>query len=61
VEERLAGAPLDEATATAALREFCAGLSPPTSPHADATYRKEVASIVALRALRRAWDRAGGR
>jgi len=61
VEERLAGAPLDEATAAVALQEFCAGLSPPTSPHADAAYRKQVAPIVALRALRRAWDRAGGR
>ena len=61
VEERLAGRPFDEAAATAALREFSAGLSPPSSPHADAAYRREVAPIIALRALRRAWDRAGGR
>lgn len=61
VEEQLVGGPFDEDAAQDALSAFCAGLSPPSTFHADAAYRREVAPVVAVRALRRAVERAGRR
>jgi carbon-monoxide dehydrogenase medium subunit len=52
-EQALAGAPFDERLAQAALAEACRELAPPSTPHAGAEHRREMAVVVALRALRR--------
>ena len=61
VEQQLAGHAFDGEQATAVLREFVATLDPPSNAHADAAYRRDTAPVVALRALRRALERAGRR
>ena len=58
VEERVRGQRFDPQAALAALREFCAGLQPPDTVHGSAAYRREVAPVIALRALQRAVDQA---
>jgi carbon-monoxide dehydrogenase medium subunit len=59
--EQLTGGAFDATAAMEALRAFAGGLRPPSTPHADADYRKEVAPVVALRALQRAIDTANRR
>lgn len=61
VEDHLAGRPFDAEEAMSRLREFVGTLDPPSNAHADAPYRQEAAPVVAVRALRRAVDRAEGR
>jgi carbon-monoxide dehydrogenase medium subunit len=59
VEDALRGRPFDPDTALALLRDFCMGLNPPDTVHADANYRREAGPVIATRALARAIDEAG--
>ncbi|HLH71001.1 MAG TPA: FAD binding domain-containing protein [Candidatus Dormibacteraeota bacterium] len=55
--DAIRGGPFHPEAARAALESFCGRLSPPSSPHAGADYRRRVAVVVALRALARAAGR----
>jgi carbon-monoxide dehydrogenase medium subunit len=61
VESELTGKPFDAEQAKQALVAFAAQLDPPSSPHAESGYRREVAPVIALRALGRAVESAGTR
>jgi aerobic carbon-monoxide dehydrogenase medium subunit len=61
VEDQLSGRPLDADEATALLSEFLTTVDPPSNAHADGPYRHQVGPVVAVRALRRAVERAQGR
>jgi CO/xanthine dehydrogenase FAD-binding subunit len=58
VEAALAGVRLDEATIEEAARSVSERVTPETDWRASAAYRREMAGVVAARALRQAWDRA---
>jgi aerobic carbon-monoxide dehydrogenase medium subunit len=60
MEERLAGAVLDEATVKAAAEGLGATLDPPSDVHASADYRRHLAEISAVRAVLQAAQRAKG-
>jgi carbon-monoxide dehydrogenase medium subunit len=61
VERALLGSRFDLDSALSVLREFCRGLTPPSTVHANADYRREVAAVVAARALARATELADRR
>ena len=60
VEERLAGAGIDEASARAAVDGLGATLDPPADVHASADYRRSLAETSAVRAVLQASERAKG-
>jgi carbon-monoxide dehydrogenase medium subunit len=57
-EEMLAGEPLNESLFQAAARQLAAKLEPPEDVHASAEYRRYVAQVLTVRALRQALERA---
>lgn len=60
VEERLAGADVDEAAARAAVDGLGATLDPPSDVHASADYRRSLAETSVVRAVLQAAERAKG-
>lgn len=58
VASQLAGRAHDEETLTEIGRAVRAAVNPPTDSRATAAYRREMASVVAVRALRLAWQQA---
>jgi CO/xanthine dehydrogenase FAD-binding subunit len=60
MEERLAGAEIDEATVRAAAAGLGATLDPPSDVHASADYRRHLAEVSAARAVLQAAERAKG-
>jgi carbon-monoxide dehydrogenase medium subunit len=58
LEGALAGQALDEGVLNRLAREVAATIDPPADSRASAEYRREMAGIVAARALRAAWARA---
>jgi len=57
----LVGTSLDEAPATDAIEAACADIEAMSDLHASATYRRRVAGVLCLRALRQARDNAAAR
>jgi len=60
VEEKLAGADLDEATARTAVEGLGATLDPPSDVHATAEYRRSLAETSVVRAVLQAAGKARG-
>jgi CO/xanthine dehydrogenase FAD-binding subunit len=60
MEERLAGASLDEATVKSAAEGLGARLNPPSDVHASADFRRHLAEVSAVRAVLQAAERARG-
>jgi carbon-monoxide dehydrogenase medium subunit len=58
IEQRLRGQPPDRQTIQAALADLAGLLDPPSDMHASAAYRREVAAVLAGRALLEAAQRA---
>lgn len=58
VEAMLSGSALDGDWLTRIAQETSAAVNPPADSRASAEYRREMAGIVATRALREAWQRA---
>lgn len=58
-ETMLAGTAASVKTFSEAARVAAAGLDPDSDIHASATYRREVAAVLARRALELAWQRSG--
>lgn len=57
-EALLAAGPVDEDAARAAGEAAARAADPPSDPHADAAYRRRLASVLTRRAVLRAWERA---
>jgi carbon-monoxide dehydrogenase medium subunit len=60
VEAALAGGPVDESTARAAVAGLGATLDPPADVHASADYRRHLAETAVVRAVLQASERAKG-
>ena len=60
VEEKLAGADVDEAVARTAVEGLGATLDPPSDVHASADYRRSLAETSAVRAVLQAAEKARG-
>ena len=60
VEEKLAGADVDEGAARAAVEGLGATLDPPSDVHASADYRRSLAETSAVRAVLQAAEKARG-
>jgi carbon-monoxide dehydrogenase medium subunit len=60
VEQRLAGADIDEASVRASVEGLGATLDPPSDVHASADYRRSLAETSAARAVLQASERAKG-
>lgn len=60
IESEMEGLPWDDARAARAAELFAASLAPPGDFRASSQYRREMAAVVALRSLRRAWACAQG-
>ncbi len=60
-ERLLVGEPATSRLFAEAAREASARLDPPEDIHATAQYRRELAEVLARRALEAAWQRSGGR
>ncbi len=58
-EQMLAGAPPSPQAFAAAAQEAAARLDPDSDIHASAEYRREIAAVLARRALDLAWQRSG--
>jgi len=58
IEQRLRGQPADRQTIQAAMADLASLLDPPSDMHASATYRREVAAVLAGRAVMEAARRA---
>ena len=57
-EALLAAEPVGEDAARAAGEAAAVAADPPSDPHADAAYRRRLASVLTRRAVLRAWERA---
>ncbi len=60
VESELEGRAWDDALAARIAEQFAASLTPPSDARASSEYRREMAVVVAPRALQQAWARAQG-
>jgi carbon-monoxide dehydrogenase medium subunit len=59
IEAALIGQELDQDALARVAHEVSAAIDPPADTRASADYRREMAGVIAVRALREAWQRAG--